>query len=176
MAAEYLGGGSIGSKIPIALSATAAASAAITASLGPAQARLAGAVQAAAAVTVSPPSLAAIASLAAAAAASIQAALTAPTVGVSATVAADLVIELGLIVAALEAQLDVILQLEAILGTAGVHAYLVEGETGQMGNDLQSQLAGGAPGGSGPEQLGTGVYLFANDNGAIAALRTVFGA
>jgi hypothetical protein len=174
MSGEYVGGFTVGAAIPIALTAVATANATATAALLPAQARLAGAIQAAAAVTISPPSIAAVATLAAAAAASIQAALTGPTVGASAGVAAELVAELGGIVAALQAQLAVIAQLQGILATAGVHLYLLEGHVGGMSGDLSNLLDGGIPGGSGPNQPGLAVVLVGADDGAINALRAVF--
>lgn len=174
MSGEYVGGFSVGGAVPIALAATATASATLNAALIPAQARLAGAIQALASVTVSPPSIAAVATLAAAAAASVQAALTGPTVGASAGVAAQLVAELGAIVLALEAQLSAIAQLEAILGTAGVHLYRLDGAIGGMGSDLGSLLSTGVPGGSGPGQIGTAFVLVAADNGTIVALESVF--
>jgi len=174
MSGEYIGGYSVGGAIPFAATAVATASATATAALGPAQARLAGAVQAAASVTISPPSIEAVATLAAAAAASIQAALTGPLVGASAGVAAQLVIELGAIVLALEAQLQAIAQLELVLGTAGIHLYRLDGEIGRMGTDLSGLTSGGVPGGSGAAQLGTAFVLIAADNGAIVALESVF--
>ena len=176
MTANYLGGASVGSAIPLAVTAVAAADAALLAALGDAQARVAGCLQALASVTVSPPSVAAAASFGAAAAASIAALVTSPTVGVSAAAAASVVADLGAIVAALEAQVAIIAGLKLTLGTAGLHLYKLQGEVGRMGSDLQGKLGGGAPGGSGASQLGTAFVLLAVDNGAIQALETVFGA
>jgi hypothetical protein len=171
--AEYVGGFTVGGAIPLAAVAVGAANATILATLPDAQARLAGAVQAGIAVSGSPPSLAAIATLGAAAAASIQAMMVAPSVGVSAAAVGEIILELGAVVAALEVQANLIAELQGILSTAGVHMYITEGEIGAMGTDLQSVLAGGIPGGSGPSQLGSGFFIVAADNGTIAILRSV---
>jgi hypothetical protein len=148
MSGEYIGGLTVGGAVPFAASATALASATATAALLPAQARLAGALQA-------------------------VAALQSPTVGASAGVAAQLVAELGAIVLALEAQLAAVAQLETVLSTAGVHLYRLDGPIGNMGADLGALTAGGVPGGT-ADQIGAAFVFIAADNGTIAALESVF--
>lgn len=167
---EYLGGKSIGGLMPSTLAGLLAGEAAINATLPSAEAELAGTLSAQASLEVSTP--AAIIDLATEIAAS--ASISPPAVSVNASFMADAVAELQAEVGALQAALSLIVQLLIPFGTAGIHAYLVEGGIGAMGSALQLRLAGGVPGGSGGEQLGTGIFLVAADNGAAATLRQLF--
>lgn len=161
--------------MPFLLPVSAAFSANLAAVLPDIQARLTGALSASLAVAASPPSLAASAQLASQILAAINAAVLTPGVMVDLTACAALVAELSAILGQIQANIGLAVELGDMLGTSGVHFYLIEGDIGSMGSGLQSVLAGGMPGGSGPTQQGTAFVLLAGDNGAIAALRTLFG-
>lgn len=173
--AQYTGGVTLGEAIPTALQATAAANIAIGVSLPELQAKLAGAIQAQASVSVSPPSFAAALEFAAQLTAAANLAISGPAVNVDVAAIAKFIAEIEVLLGQLQAQASVVLGLNILFGTAGVHMYTVEDPIGQHGNDLQAQLAGGTPGGGGPDDAGFGVYLVGVDSGVIAALRTVFG-
>lgn len=156
--------------MPTTLAGLLSAEAAIGATLPSAQAELAGTLNAQAGLEVSTPA----ATIELAGEIAAAAAVSPPAVSVNATIMADAVAELQIEVGKLEAALAVLARLLLPYGSFGIHAYAVEGDIGSHGTAIQGQLGDGAPGGSGPAQLGTGVYLVAVDNGAIAALRALF--
>ncbi len=172
--AEYLGGGSVGGHMPTALQGFAAGTAAINATLPGASARLSGTLAATAAVGISPPSFTAVIEAANNLIIAAQAGISGPSVQVDVAAMGAAAAALAVEVGALEAALSLLAGLSVLYGTAGVHAYLVDGEIGSHGSALQGALSNGVPGGSGSAQLGTGFYLVAADNGAISALRAIF--
>jgi hypothetical protein len=175
VAAEYLGGFSVGAAIPTLASVQASLIANLNAQLGDLSAKMAGAVQMSVSLAVIPPSIEASIALLTSAIASASAALTNPVAALNITVAADLILLIGAQIAALEVAISAAVELGGVLTTAGIHMYLLEGEIGAFGTDLQTQLAGGMPGGSGPTQEGVAIVLLAGSPVSIAALRTVFG-
>jgi hypothetical protein len=172
---SYIGGVSVGAAIPSLLSAQVSLDAELSAKLGELQARAEAVIQIAAGLTVTPISIEASITALTAALAGLQAALTNPAASANFTVIADMTAEIALLIDEVEAGLAASASLGALCATAGLHMYLLEGDIGQMGNDLQSELAGGMPGGSGPAQEGVAIVLLAGSPVSIAALRTVFG-
>lgn len=168
VAVTYLGGKSIGVFMPTTLEALAAADAAVALPAADLQAQIAGAAAASASVAVTPPSF----DLAAA----IEGALQLPGVAVDASAMANVAAQLNVSLATLQAALDLIAALQIPFATFGVHGWFVEGEIGSMPGALAGQIGNGMPGGSGPNQLGFGVFLLAGDNGAVAALKALFAA
>jgi hypothetical protein len=175
MSATYLGGKSIGGAVPVLATAQASLSAEFTSKLGELQARAAAVVQISAGLVVTPISIQASITALTAALAGLQAALTNPAAAANVTVIADLAAEIALLIADVSASLAASFALGELCSTSGLHMYLLEGGIGQMGNDLQSELASGMPGGSGPAQEGVAIVLLAGSDVSIAALRTVFG-
>jgi hypothetical protein len=166
MTATYLGGGSVGAFMPTTIAALAGAEAAVALPIADVQAKISGAIAASASIAIQPPSL----DLAAA----LQAAASLPGVSVDVSAMTTLATSLGVELGALQAALELVLALKLPFATAGIHAYELQGQVGQMGSDLGGQLSAGVPGGSGPSQLGTAVVLVAADNGAIQAIQALF--
>jgi hypothetical protein len=175
MTAFYLGGRSIGSAIPVLANVQASLLAELNTKLGDLTARMAAAVQMSVSLAVIPPNIEASIAILTSAIASASAALTNPVAALNITVAADLLLLIGVQIAALEVSLSVALELGELLLVGGLHMYLCEGAIGNFGNDLQTQLSSGMPGGSGPTQEGVAFVLLAGSPVSIAALRTVFG-
>lgn len=163
---EYLGGGSIGVLMPTTLQALAAADAAIAVPTADLEAQIAGAVAAGASITVTPPSF----DLAAA----IEGALQLPGVSIDVTMMASVAAQLNIELGVLEAALSLIAALRLPFTTAGVHAWKLEGAIGGMAGALGSQINGGMPGGSGPQQEGFAIVLLAGSPVSIQALKTLF--
>lgn len=173
---QHVGALTIGAIVPVALTATAAATAAINASLPSLQARVAGLVQLAASLQLTPPSLSANLTAAADLLASLQAAVTLGLPGVEFQVAgvATLLATLQVQVAALEASLSLIAGIEATLGGAAVHLYSLTGPVAEVGTGVQSALAPGLPSGGGAALDVLGIMVLAGSAAGKAAIQASF--
>lgn len=156
----YLGGGSLGSRMPTALAANAAA-------LADLQAKLAGLLVLQTQLTITPPSIAMQIALAAQATAQLTAAITLPGIALSIT-------SIATIIAQLTAQVSALLSIQASFGTVGLHAYRYSGTVAGLGGKLSAELASGLPGGAGANANSEAIILAAEDAGMIAVLQTVF--
>lgn len=172
MSFELLGFRSLGQVVPIALSATAAATAGIGLTLPTLQAQLTGALALQLQVGITPPSLAAslTAALALVSALEAKIALGGPDVSLGLTVMVDVIAQLKLLIGAIEAQLNIVLDINAVLGSPGVALYRHTGTLDQ----LAPQLPGGNPF-PGVTPIPLGVFAVAQDLGAVEAMRKVFG-
>lgn len=175
MSATYIGGVSVGVAVPPLALAQVSLNAELSVKLGELNARLAALGEISANLILSPPSVEASIAAVIAAGATLQAALTNPAAAANVTLVGDLLAEIGILIGEVTAAFSANVALGELCATAGLHMYEIAGTIGAFGNDLQSELSGGMPGGSGPTQQGTAFVLLAGDNGAIAALRTVFG-
>ncbi len=177
MAAEtdYQGGLTLAAGLPFLGPVSAGFSASLAATLPDIQARIAGALSGQVQIALNPPSLAASAALAAQIGAAIQAAFATPGVMVDITAAAALIAELSAILGQLQANLALSASLGSLLAAGGVHFYTTEGAVADMTGSLQPFLAGGIPGGEGPDQNGFALTMVAAEPGAITALRTLSG-
>jgi len=174
--AEYQGGLTLAAGLPFLGPMSAGFSASLAATLPDIQARIAGALSGQVQVVLNPPSLAASAALAAQIGAAIQAAIATPGVMVDITAAAALIAELSAILGQLQANLALSASFGSLLAAGGVHFYTVEGSVGDMTGALQPHLAGGIPGGEGPDQNGFALVMVAAEPAAMTAIRTLAGA
>lgn len=178
MTVQHLGALTVGACVPLALSATAQATAGINAALPDLQARAAGLVQLAASLTLTPPSLAASLTAALDLVASLEAAVTLglPGVDFQAAGVAELLLTLEAQIGALEASLSLIASIEATLGTAGIHLYSLSGEAASVGQEVSAALSSGLPSGGGSSLGVVGVLLLAGAGSpdAQTALRAAF--
>lgn len=76
------------------------------------------------------------------------------------------------LVAALELQLQILFDLKGLFAAA-VHMYRYDGPTGSFGTDMQAELSGGLPGGSGSDTA-FALTLIATAPASITALQSVF--
>ena len=169
----YLGSLSIGAAVPGAAALAAAGQAGINLALPDIQARLAALVQ----FTPQPVDFQAQLILAQQIVASIEAAialgLAPPSIDAQLAIVAALVAELEAAIANVHAQLTIIVDIAALLGTAGVHAYAYSGRADDLGGEFAAELVGGFPGG-GPTDS-TNALLLATTSGATwTAMQGVF--
>lgn len=170
MTVSYQGSISLGQCLPLALAASAQVSAATSVAQSDIQARITGLL----ALSIQPPpSLADLIRNATATLAALQSMLAAPLPDVGATMAA--LAELQASLAGLTGALAFAANLANLLGTAGIRFYACAGTAGELGAELNVSVGGGLPGGGGPNESIAGFLLLANEPGAIAALRTMFG-
>jgi hypothetical protein len=73
----------------------------------------------------------------------------------------------------LQGQLQVILDLLDVFGTAGVHAYAYDGQADAMGGELTAELAGGFPGGA-PTDHANAIILATTIPATWVAMAAVF--
>lgn len=163
---QSLGEKTIGGTIPTMAALSASLSASANATLPDVNARLS------AALTVQPPSLATdlitnLTAMLAAVQALLASGITAMPPSINLSVGADLAVTAG----ALQASLALAGQIDALLGGAGVHAWLYEGSDQQIGSELQGAIGAGLPGGPGC----TAIVLASTIPATGLALRTVFG-
>jgi hypothetical protein len=144
----YVGSLSIGDAVPGAATVAAAGVAGISAALPDITARL----EALAAFAPLPVDFTAQLVLAQQMLASVQLGISLgiPVPSIAAQIAAivALVAELSAALAAINAQLEIIVDFQALLGAAGIHAYAYAGDTDQLGPELTAELAAGVPGGA----------------------------
>lgn len=173
MTIQYLGSLSVGGTVPGASAAITAGIAGINSVLSDLLAKLA-ALQA---FVPAPISFAVQLSLAQAMVVSVQAAITAglPVPDLAAQIAiiaaaiADLIAQIGDITA----NLDIMLDLQAPLAAAGVHAYAFDGPTNQLGGEVSGELSGGVPGG-GPTDHANAIVLITTIGATWDAMSLVF--
>ena len=175
MAATYVAGGSIGSLLPLSLQGVAALDASLALMLPELIAKLAGALKAQLSLSISPPSLAGSLEVALKAVLNLQIAISGPSTALDFSAIAALMAEVQAALGALTASLALAVSLNTTLGHAGLHLITLEGEVGGWGNDLQSVVAGGLPGGA-PTDQGFALVLAAGaDPGTIAILKLLAG-
>lgn len=173
MTVQYVGNLSIGGAVPGAAAAAVAGAAGINAALPDILARIA-ALQAFAPLNVS---FAAQLALAQQMVASVQAAITAgisaPSLAVQIAQVAALIAELLAAATAINAQLTIITDFQALLGTAGVHAYAYAGQVQNLGGEMSTELAAGVPGGA-PTDASNALVLITTVPATWAAMANVF--
>jgi hypothetical protein len=104
-------------------------------------------------------------------AASLQAKSAALIVRVSALLAR--ITEIGARITAVDAELNVILAASVPLASLGVHAYAFAGPVSDLPDDLQTELAGGVPGGS-PVDGANALVLVTTNPATWSAMQLVF--
>jgi hypothetical protein len=172
---DYVGSLSIGGAIPGAATAAAAGAAGINLALPDIQARLA------ALVAFTPQqgsSFAAQLALAQQIVAGVQAAialgLSPPSLSAQIAIVAGLVAALEQAVLAVHAQLDIVLDFQALLAAAGIHVYAFAGQADELGPALTGELAAGFPGGTGGNQATNALVLATTVPATWAAMSAVF--
>lgn len=123
----YLGSLTVGAAIPLLL----AAQLQLSLSLGPIMAeltaKLAAALKLSVSLAIKPPSIAVSLQLALALVAQLQAGFTPPSINFGVSAVLQLIAELQLKIGLLQVALSLALQLEGLMGAAGVHAFVYEG-------------------------------------------------
>ena len=76
-------------------------------------------------------------------------------------------------VVAVNAQLTIVTDFQALLEAAGVHVYAFAGQTNQLGPELDTELAGGVPGGS-PTDPANAIVLITTVPSTWDAMEEVF--
>lgn len=156
----YLGSRTIGECCPLALTINGYA-------LAELQPKLAGLLNVSAALTIGPPSLGLTITGAIQAVAALQASITGPTVTLQAAVVLDLI-------AALQAQIALLLNFQALLGTAGIHAYVYDGTNSNFATVVNGALSSGFPGAP-PANPANAVILATTSPVAWSALKEFLG-
>jgi hypothetical protein len=151
---------SVGTFMPTTIEALGAAEAGFAGPIADIEAQIVGAAAASASVVVTPPSF----DLAAA----IEGALQLPGVSVDVTMMAQVLAGLNVSLGALVAALELVLAVQGDMG-ARVRFIATEGAVTEMAGDIEGVLAGDVG------QSGIAVMLVAEDGGASAALRRLFG-
>lgn len=173
MTVTYVGGLSLAVAVPAAASAVASGTAGINGALPDITARL----EALAAFAPVPVNFAAQLSLAQATVASVQSAialgLTPPSIDAQIAMVVALVAELEATVAAVNANLTALTDLQAILDVDGVHVYAYDGTVEDLGPELTLELAAGLPAGS-PTDAARAIVLITSDPSAWTAMQAVF--
>lgn len=169
---ELLGFKSLGEIVPLAASATAAVDATVALTLPELQAKLAGLLSLQASLTLTPPSIATSLTAALALVASLEAsiALGLPSASLDLSAVFAVVAELELLIGAINVQLNIALDIDLVLGSPGVALYRYSGDL----DPIASQLQGGNPF-PGVAPLPLGVFIVAQDLGAVDAMRQLFG-
>lgn len=169
MTLTYLGGKSIGSLMPLAVSAQAQLTTSLALPMLDLQARLAGAIEVSARVALTPPTFAASLQTALQLIANLQAqiALGLPDVAIDVSGTLLVIAELQAQVTALQVALDFAASLSASFGTGGIHAYLLDGTAGEL-------VPGGVPGGTGGSERAYGLALVTTNSTTWSAMRTAF--
>lgn len=168
----YLGEVSIGAINAGLVACSAAATAAIGASLPELITKVDGLIMAQAGLILVPPNL--VVNLATAvsmvAAITLAIAVGAVDAGFQLTACADAIIALELTIATLEAQLAIVADFTALLGTGSIAAWTQEGPA----NELNSPTTGGILGGPAGETVNV-LILATNVPATWTAMQTVFG-
>lgn len=146
---KALGGLSLGQVVPIAATAGAQVTTAVSASLPALQAQLTGALQAQAQFSATPPSITGNLQVAQEIVAGIQTAIAvgAPSLDFQAAALGKVIAEIQGQVASLSASVAFAAELSALLGTGGVQAYAYTGIVATFGSEFSVELSGGLPGG-----------------------------
>ncbi len=175
MAATYVAGGSIGSLLPLSLQGVAALDASLALMLPELIAKLAGVLKAQLSLSISPPSLAGSLTVALNAVINLQIAISGPSIALDFSAIAALMAEIQAALGALSLSLALSVSLKLSLGHAGLHLITLEGEVGDWGNELQSILGSGLPGGA-PDDQGFALVLAAGaDPATISILKLLAG-
>jgi hypothetical protein len=170
---DYVGELSIGQAVPGAAAAAVAGAAGINAALPDILARL----EALAAFAPQPVSFTAQLALAQQMVTSIQLSIAlgipVPSIGAQIAAVTALIAELLAAVAAVNAQLVIVTDFQALLIAAGVHVYAYAGQVGALGGEFATELAGGVPGGS-PTDASNALVLITSVPATWAAMSSVF--
>lgn len=78
------------------------------------------------------------------------------------------------LLATLEAQLQILLNIEGLLLTAGVHLYIYDGTAGALGGEVTTALSAGVPGGGGSGEHCNALVLVTTLGVAWTAMGEVF--
>ncbi len=175
MSVVYVGSLTLGGCLPGALSATAAGDAAIALSLPQLQARIDALIETAASLTVSPPTFGATVIAVAQLAAGLELAGELPSISLQLTALATLIAALEAEAASLSAQASILVGLNLLLGTAGVHMYTGVGRAGDFAGGLGALTSGSGFGGSGAGAASGAIVLAATSSAARIALGTFVG-
>jgi hypothetical protein len=173
MSVTYLGSLSIGDALPGAVAVAAAGVAGIGLALPDIQARLA----ALASFSPLPVDFAAQLALALQMVASVQTSialgLSPPSIALQIAIIAALVLELEAAIVAISVQLDIVLDFQALLGAAGIHAYAYAGQVQDLGSEMATELAGGVPGGA-PTDASNALVLVTTTPATWTAMGQIF--
>lgn len=170
MTLSYQGSLSLGQCLPLALTMNAQLGTSIGAARDDIQARITGLL---ALQLQPPPSLPQLIAGAQQTLLALQGMLANPLPDLGATAAA--LAELQASLAGLVGSIAFQASFANTLSSAGIRFYAYAGQADELAGELDGALVGGLPGGAGPAESVAGFLLLANEPGAIAALRAVFG-
>lgn len=148
MTVTSLGNITIGAAVPGALAASVAGQAGINLALPDIQARLTALASFAPSLGDFSADIALAGQIIASINAAITAGITPPSLSAQVSLVAALIADLEAAVLSINAQLSIVLDFAALLGTAGVHAYHYTGRADQLGAGMTSELSSGFPGGA----------------------------
>jgi len=169
---------SIGAAVPVALTASAALSATIGPAIAELTAKLAGLGKLLLQVTVTPPTAALAAKVAAAGQVAAGLAATAaaglPGVSLQATGLLAIIAEIELQLVALNLGLEFVGELSGLLATAGVCVHTYEGRADRFGSEFTAAFASGIPSGGGPATTVNAIVLATTSSATWIAMQGVF--
>jgi hypothetical protein len=173
MTIQYVGGLDLATAVPGASAAIDAGIAGINGALPDMQAR----IDALLAFNPQPVDFAAQLLLAQQTVASIQLGISlgipAPSIASQIAQIAALIADLLATATAVQAQLQIITDLQTLFATGGVHAYAYAGDANDLGPEFTAELAGGLPGG-GPTDDISALVLATGDSATWDAMGVVF--
>jgi len=114
--------------------------------------------------------------LGAVAALQAQLALGLPGIDMQVSALLELLAELNVSLGLLQLQAAFLVELDALLATAGIYLYRYDGTAAGLGAQMTAALAAGLPGGTGPAQECLAIMLIAATPAAQAALTASFAA
>lgn len=142
MTASYIGSQTLGTCLPLALSAQVAITGSVGIGLPEISGKIAGLLNVQAALTIAPPDLSGTINAVAQVAAQLQAAISGPTVTLQVGAIAALLVQLNLQLG----QLNAYLAFDMQLGTPGVHMWTYSGPASSLGPELATVIGAGPPG------------------------------
>lgn len=173
MSVTYLGALTIGDALPGGVAVAAAGYAGINAALPDIQARL----DALLAFSPLPVDFAAQLALAQSMVASVQASITLglapPSIALQLAIVAALIADIAAAIASISVQLGIVVDFQALMGTAGIHAYAYAGQTQNLGAEMAVELAGGVPAGA-PTDAANALILVTTTPATWTAMGDVF--
>lgn len=174
MTVTYVGELSIGEAVPGAAAAGVAGVAGINAALPDIQARIDSLLAFSPAAVDFAAQLALANQIVTSITAAIAGGLTPPSIATQLAEIAALLAALQAAAVSINAQLTIITDFQALLTSAGVHAYAFAGDVEDLGNELDAELAAGLPGGGGPTEDVDALVLVTNVGATWTAMSQIF--
>jgi hypothetical protein len=173
MTVTYVGSLSIGDLVPGAAAAAVAGAAGINAALPDIQARIAALASFSPAPVDFAAQLALAQQMVASITASISLGLPVPSIAAQIAIVAAQIAALEASVLAINANLTIVTDFQDLLTAAGIHVYAFDGQVQDLGNELDTELSGGVPGGS-PTDASNALVMVTTVSATWTAISQVF--